>query len=82
MQGGTIVDGQQMFLLRDEEWNSALEYGTWGELPLYSPSLNHITRSKLKFARSHPSEFRLALCRDSPFRKTWTVMTLFWVQDR
>lgn len=74
------IDGQQMFLLGDEEWNAALHDGVWGELPLCSSRDRAVAEAMLWFTRAHRDAFQLALCRDGLFAKSWTVINLLATQ--
>lgn len=81
MQDDLTVDGQQIFMLGNEEWDAALRSNIWCGLPLCSPRTRPLVEAMLRFTRVHSEAFRLALCRDSSFAKTWTVMNLLVTPD-
>lgn len=81
MQSELTVNDQQMFLLSDEEWDTSLREETWNDLLLCSPRTRSMVDAMLKFTRSHSDVFLLALSKDGPFAKSWTVMNLFEARD-
>lgn len=81
MPSELTIDSQQMTLLSDAEWDTALRSGKWGELSLYYPRTQPVVEAMLRFTRAHSDTFRLALCRDGAFAKTWTVISLLSTQD-
>lgn len=70
------VDGQQMFLLDDLEWERAVALGEWRQIGLVSPGTRPLLEAMLRFSRSRREAFRLAICRDSDFIKYWHVIHL------
>lgn len=76
-----MVNNQQILLLGDDEWDKALRSGRWRELSLCYPRTRPVIEAMLRFTRAHSDAFRLGLCRDGAFAKTWTVISLLITQD-
>ncbi|HEY3566743.1 MAG TPA: hypothetical protein VGP73_02330 [Thermoanaerobaculia bacterium] len=76
MSNELTVDNQQMFLLSDDEWDTALRDGVWEDLLLFYPPTKPLIEAMLRFTRAHGDAFRLALFRDGPYIKTWAVIHL------
>lgn len=76
MHDEMILDGQQIFLLEDSEWDVVIDSGSWAGRPVHHPETRSWVASRLAFTRAHSAKFLLGICRRSQYINWWEVISL------